>query len=362
MTEFTSTSVLEVTVSDSSLRSARDQIQSELGGVSVDIQASGGGVSRGRRGGGSLISDGAGVGMLDVMMDQLEVLEGIDDTLEKIGQGGGFGGGSGGGSNGGGGGIIDTITTGLAARALPSLGVGGTLAGLASSGTAAAAGTVTAGAGLGLAGTRALQETGVTQGFRGAGRDVQSALGSDGTQLASGLIGTLAGAGTVTTAGGAALGLAQGDPGRAVSDANQASSTATLGPEDISALQSALEEPKWLSTLAAGPSKPQWLATLASPSIAEPMWLTTLENPPLPEPGWIPQLDTTISVETPAWADAIADGVSATLDLSVASPQLDLRTGSVRSEIESALDSFTSEVVDEAVQEVKDAFDLGGLA
>ncbi|MDS0258563.1 hypothetical protein NDI56_03945 [Haloarcula sp. S1CR25-12] len=213
-------------------------------------------------------------------------------------------------------------------------------------------------------------------GLRGAGQGIRSAVG--GQSVDQGLKAlnkvTFGGFGSTVGAGASVIDLVRGNglngplskqANRRFKGPGELAGGALSGLQNITIQQpgwtkNLLSEPSWLSQLNNTLPEPGWITTLTNPTITEPSWLNTLENPPLPEPGWIPQLDTSINVETPPWADALTDGLDARLDVQVPSPQLDLKTGSIRSEIDEALDGFTDEVVDEAVQEVKRAFDLGG--
>lgn len=141
MADFSTESEMDIVIPDRELRDARSKIERELGDISVAVDAqtadagpSAGDTSRsrqGRRGG------------LDVQIlnEQLDVLEEINDNIEKAG-GSGFDlfGGGGGGGNGEGlfGGLIGggVISGGLTSGILEGTGLGGLLGGGGSIGTA----------------------------------------------------------------------------------------------------------------------------------------------------------------------------------------------------------------------------------
>lgn len=194
MAEFNTSAELAVEVDQTSLRQARDEIESELGDVNVSVS---GGRARTDGGGGRrqlsmLRSVDEQTGELEAQTDLLE------DILDELGDGGAGGGGGGGGLLGGSGAL-----SGAAGGAAAGSG-GGLLGGLLGSSAAATAGAGGLGALLGLGGVRGLQELGVTDAARSAGESARDLPGGeqvgDAAQLLPGLaIGT------------GALDVAQGD-------------------------------------------------------------------------------------------------------------------------------------------------------
>jgi hypothetical protein len=385
MSEFESVSTLEVMVSDSSLRSARGKIEDELGGITVGVQASGGGgvgavAGQRGRGSGSLIGDGAGVGTLDVMMDQLEVLEDMHDTLKKLGQGGG----GGGGGDGGGGGVLASIGGGVVGRSLlGAAGGGGLTAGISSvvGGTAATiAGGVVGGTALGLGGVAALDRTGALGGLRNAGQQLGSMAGGQRTQSALQTTNMLTGGyfGSIVESGAMATDLVRGNglrgpltrqADRMFTTPNDIADRALSGnlkqpqwaknfslqkPNWLTTLTGGPKKPQWLSSLTGGPDKPQWLSSLTG-GPDKPQWLSTLTNGP-DKPDWIPKLDTAIGVETPDWVNNLDSKLDLTID--IPSPTLDLTSQSIQREVEDAFDSFEDEIVDKVVSRIKGQFDI----
>lgn len=128
MADFETETTLDVVVDDRSLRAARDDIESKLGDVAVEVEGTTP-ESRAMGGGGA----SAGVGTGNVQANQLDVLE---DILEEVEDLSGSGGGGGGGLLGGASGV----------------GIGSALSGgLGGLGAGVGAGTAAAGAGsLGL--------------------------------------------------------------------------------------------------------------------------------------------------------------------------------------------------------------------
>ncbi|KZX49300.1 hypothetical protein [Haloarcula sp. K1] len=338
MSEFTTEADLLI----SDVDGARAAIEDDLGTLSVDVETNQPMSAGGDGGPSSLLSQGATVGAVDVLDDQLEVLEDIHDELEKLGQSAALAGSGGGDESSG---FIGSLT-GIAASRLPSLStLGGSGAAAAGGGTGTLLGGGAAGIGLGLGGVRGLQEVGATQEIRGTGQDVQSQIGSDETQLAAAGISQLLPGSVENTAavGGAALGLAQGDVDRAKQDSSQAVKTVSIDSSDLDALNSALGEPEWLSTL-------------SDPSISEPTWLTALSNPTISEPAWLSEFaNPEFNIEEPAWVSNFS-GSDIGLTLEVPAPDLNFSTGNIRSELDSELESFKREVVDEAVREVQSVF------
>lgn len=342
MSEFTTEADLLIDNVDG----AKAAIEEDLGTLSVDVETNQTASAGGDGGPSSLLSQSTAVGTVDILNDQVEILEDIHDELEKLGQSGALAGGGGGG--GGSSGFIGSLT-GAASSRLPSLstlGGGGTAA--AGGGAASLIGAGAAGIGLGLGGVRGLQEAGVTQGVRSAGQDVQSQLGSDETQLAAAGISQLLPGSIENTAavGGAALGLAQGDVGRAKEDSSQAVKTVSIDSGDLKTLNSVLNEPAWLSVL-------------QNPTITEPRWLTTLSNPNVSEPAWLSNFtNPEINIDEPAWMENFGgDDIGITLE--VPAPDLNFSAGNIRSELDSELERFKREVIDEAVREVEDLFRIG---
>jgi hypothetical protein len=132
---FSVSTTLETTVSESSLRSTRQTIESELGDIVADVD--GGGISSQLSRDVEAMADG-GSDTLDVLETQTEVLEDVRDVLEQSAvSGGGIGGGGGGGGgilgnllpgDGGGSGLISGLVGGgLALKAKDLLKVGGKL-------------------------------------------------------------------------------------------------------------------------------------------------------------------------------------------------------------------------------------------
>ncbi|MCJ0619456.1 hypothetical protein JZX76_08015 [Haloarcula hispanica] len=340
MSEFTTEADLLIDNVDG----ARAAIEDDLGTLSVDVETNQPASAGGDGGPSSLLSQSSAVGTVDILSDQVEILEDIHDELEKLGQSGALAGGDGGGG-GGTSGFIGSLA-GAATSRLPSLStLGGGGAAAAGGGAGTLLGGGAAGIGLGLGGVRGLQEAGVTQDVRGAGQDVQSQLGSDETQLAAAGISQLLPGSVENTAavGGAALGLAQGDIDRAQEDSSQAVKTVSIDSSDLDALNSALGEPEWLSTL-------------SDPSISEPTWLTALSNPTISEPAWLSEFaNPEFNIEEPAWVSNFG-GSDIGLTLEVPAPDLNFSTGNIRSELDSELEAFKREVVDEAVREVQSVF------
>jgi len=126
VSEFESTSILNVVVDQQSLRSARQEVEQSLGSISVNVEN---GRARARSDGGAAL---AGAGAVEELGDQTDILEDILDELET-GNSGLIGGGGGGGGGGlptvippgfglggsspfgrGGGGLLSLALTGLA--------------------------------------------------------------------------------------------------------------------------------------------------------------------------------------------------------------------------------------------------------
>jgi hypothetical protein len=146
MTEFETEGVLSVVLDQSSLQSARDEVEQTIGSVAVDVQASPARADGGVMGGANVDA------MLSLDEDRNDILEDILDELEQGGVGGGGGGGGvtslipGLGGEGDGGGLLGGLLGGSAGAAggaglLGALATGGLVAG-GIAGATAGAGTL----------------------------------------------------------------------------------------------------------------------------------------------------------------------------------------------------------------------------
>lgn len=169
MAEFTTTAALEIEVDQRSLRSARKEIESNAGSVSMGVdspsplRADGGGLSNFNR---NKASRERAMSR-QLLTSQVELLDDIKDEIEKAGVSGGGGGGGGGGS-----GVGGTLLQALGLRSVLG-GGGGMAAGLLASPFALAGGAGLAiGGGLGLA----ARQLGVDQ----SRRPMEAATGTRG--------------------------------------------------------------------------------------------------------------------------------------------------------------------------------------
>lgn len=264
----------ERTIQDS-LQNATDkmfdarQIRRTLEQAVPGGQIAGGIVDRirggGTRGGGG---GGGSAGGNTVQLAQLETLNDIQDTLEKMAVTGASGGGGGGGLLGG----------GLLARA--AIG-GGTLA------TAGAVGGgILGGLGLGLGATNVLSNSGALGDVQAAGKGTQDVLGQQASRT-----------------GLKALNFASGGRFEALAKAGAAIEGTSTGKnqqaaEEIQQLdnifgQSTLSE-QLDSTLN---SEPSWLSDLQEPGISEPQWVSDLANIQFETPAWVNSLLSTLGAQ-----------------------------------------------------------------
>lgn len=343
MTDFTATSVLEITgIKDDSLRSARDQIEDELGGISVDVQTAAGGRSRGRGRGGGLGAAGD-VGAVEQMMDQTEILEDIHDELEKLGQSGVGGGGAGGalGGGGAGGGATGGLLGGLLGGGAVLAGgiAGGVGAGIAGSRFALGQGL------LGSEGKQTIQGRKQFEGLSGLQNAASNPLGFVGSGAVNAIDPTGLGETGARKAGAAAVGKAEDVAPNLVENQRRVGNAFKEGGIE-GALDVDVSQPQWAQNLGDNISEPKWIGTLDSATdISEPEWVGTLDS----------ALSKTIDIETPDWIDSL-NGVGVNLNVDIPSPQLDLGTGTLKSELDKAFDDFEDDVIDDVVDEVESQF------
>jgi hypothetical protein len=320
-TEFGTRAMLDVTLKESSVRDAKQELEDRLGGFSVRATAGG------TRSSVSPLSDGGrsvGGGIRETLTEQTDVLVQIRDAIEE----GSFAAASG---QGGGGGT--TIISG-----------GGALGRLGS-----AAGTVARAAGpVGLA--------------AGAGYVLQDQLGKfepekflglNKNPLFSALNGiTGGGAGAAVGLGNILLGQS-GDIGEAlglVDDADAFEQSLIDGArsakqqliegsktgvafwtKDVPAALSDLSPPSWVTTLMNDPlTEPQWLSSLTSYQLSEPKWLSDLTSFRLQEPQWVGDLRSLLGGGgggggggPPAGARTPAGPVNTSVDVGVQIPNVE---------------------------------------
>jgi hypothetical protein len=190
MSDFSTEATIEFRVDKSSLRDVRETVDDELGATEVGVTDGGTASAQSGR----LSSRQRRQQRQTVRLDRErnELLERMVTFLEEIEEGGGGFGGGGGGSGGG-------------FLGLGGLGGAGSL--LGGSGLALG-GALLGGAGLGVAGTRALQEAGVTDAARGLGQDAGELPGTDLAEAAF-LNSTLGG--SIANIGASAGDVAAGD-------------------------------------------------------------------------------------------------------------------------------------------------------
>jgi len=328
------------------------------GAIGTAIDAVTGGGGGGQVGGADAVPSGDGT----VQMAQLEVLNDIQDELEKL-AGGGIASGDGGGAAGGGG-----LLASLSGGALGTSG-GGLLGGAAATagGALAGAGAVIGGSRFALgqgtfgqAGQQALQGRTRFEGLSGAREAVSSPADFLGTGVANMLDPTGLGETAIRRAGQTRVGRLAGRVAGA-----PANGAAERFGRDIRQRAVNLERPDWLNDLTNPQfSEPRWLRNLTDPQITEPDWLRNLRSGTstfLSEPDWLGNLNFDLNLPEPDWIDSISE-VGANLTVDVPSPTLDLGAQALQREIEDAFDNFRDAIVDDVVDEVEAEFNnaIGG--
>jgi len=238
-----------------------------------------------RSGGGGGGGPASGDSSVELEKQQVELLEDIQNELEKIGSSGGLTGG------GGGGGRLPMVL-----KSGGSAGAGGFLGSILGGGTAAMAGAGGIGAALGLAGVKGMQMLGVQKkvgdfaGSLGNQDMIKKALQVGGT-LSPGLP-AMAGIGAFSNQA------VKGNFGKGLSDAKEAMKRTTYADEAIEGLA---DPPDWLTNLDLVPGKPDWLADVdLSPEL--PDWIAEVNlSPELPD--WIPKVD--LKPEYPDWIPTV---------------------------------------------------------
>lgn len=311
MTEFGTRAMLDVTVSESSLSDARDQIESALGSGGGGVRAS---ITPAISDGGQ--AGGGGGGLRDRLTEQTDVLIQIRDAIEEQAFSQAAGGGGGG----------TTIISG-----------GGALGKLGSAaGTAArAAGPIGLAAGAGYLAQDQLGKF-----------EPEKLLGLNKNPLFNLLNGiTGGGAGAVLGIGNILLGQS-GDIGEAlglVDDADAFEQSLIDGArdakqqliegskvgvafwtKDIPSAIANLDPPSWVQDLTSFRlTEPQWLSNLTSYQLTEPQWLADLTSFRLTEPEWISDLRSLLgqsesqSASGPPQAGARVPGSQVNADVTV---------------------------------------------